>query len=234
MMIRAFLTIFTLLFVCGAALANDPDLPRITVFGTSTTMVTPDVLTWNLTVKNTGLDLEDVADDHNKIVKKVLDTLKKKKVAEKEIQTERMQFGDNIDLRTREKLGYYASTSVSFKLKDFSKYKSLWMDLARIDSVGIRSVNYDHSKRIQYQDETRRNALLAAREKAEMLANTLGSKIGEPLLIEEDGDVIVRTGNTSNDVRFLGSGDSSDILAPGKIPIRIRVKASFRLVNPVQ
>ncbi|MBN2317603.1 MAG: SIMPL domain-containing protein [Acidobacteria bacterium] len=231
-MIRTFFTILMLLLVCSAASADDPDLPQIAVFGTATTMVTPDTLVWSLNVKNIDLDLEDAADEHNKLVKKVLSTLKKRGVSEKDIQTARMQFGDNIDLATRSKSGYYASTEVSFKTKDFSKYTSLWMDLAQTENVSIQNVTYDHSNRIQYQNETRRNALLAARTKAEMLANTLGSKIGEPLLIEEDQSM--QYPSTLNSVRSLGVEDSSEVLAPGEIPIRARVKASFRLINPAQ
>ena len=106
------------------------------------------------------------------------------------------------------------------------------MGLARIEGVGIQSVNYDLSDRIQYQDETRRNALLAAWKKADTLAKTLGSGIGAPLLIEEDASAYPSYLNTVNDARFSGNIDNSEILAPGKIPIRVRVKASFRLINP--
>jgi uncharacterized protein YggE len=231
-MVKTFLTVFSLFLACGTAPAADMDLPQVTVFGTATTMVTPNILTWNLTVRNIGLDLEDVANRHTEIVQTVLEILKKQGVAEEEIQTARMQFGDNIDRVTREKTGYYASTDIVFRIQDFTKYKSLWMGLARIENVGIQSVNYDHSNRIRFQDETRRNALLAARTKAETLAKTLGSGIGAPLLIEEDASAYPSYMTTVNDVRFSGNIDNSEILAPGKIPIRVRVKASFRLINP--
>ena len=61
-MIKKLLPITALFLLCGTLSANDMDLPRITVFGTATTMVAPDILSWNLTVKNIGLDLENVAD----------------------------------------------------------------------------------------------------------------------------------------------------------------------------
>ena len=148
------LPLIVLLIACGTTAADDMDLPRITVFGTATTMVTPDTLIWNLTVKNIDMDLEDAAEEHTEIVKKVLSILKKRGIEEKEIQTARMQFGDNIDLESRLKSGYYASTTIAFKSNDFSKYKSLWMDLAQIETISIQTVNYDHSNRIQVFRQT--------------------------------------------------------------------------------
>ena len=96
----------------------------------------------------------------------------------------------------------------------------------------MQRINYDRSNRIQLQDETRRNSLPAAGTKAGTLAKTLGSGIRAPLLIEEDASAYPSYLNTVNDVRFSCKIDNSEILAPGKIPIRVRVKASFRLINP--
>jgi uncharacterized protein YggE len=133
------------------------------------------------------------------------------------------------------KEGYYASTDISFKFKDFDKYKSLWIGLSKIAHLEVWGVYYDHSKRIEYQNKTRKKALLAAKEKAEVLAKTLGSEIGEPLLIEEDlsiSETWRSRSALSNVLEVADKGSSGgDVLSPGKIPIKIRVKTTFRLIT---
>ena len=57
------------------ALAHDTALPNVTVYGTATTEVTPDLMNWHLTVTNKGKDLAPVADNHSGIVASVLKLL---------------------------------------------------------------------------------------------------------------------------------------------------------------
>ena len=90
-------------------------------------------------------------------------------------------------------------------------------------------------KRIDSQNSTRQKAVLAAKEKATALAKTLGSRIREPLLVEEDrapradlsSNVVFNNISTVSD----DGADASESLAPGKISIRVRVKISFRLIT---
>ena len=119
-------------------------------------------------------------------------------------------------------------------ITELEKYASLWAALAAIDSVSIDRVYYDHSKRIEHQNETRQQALLAARAKAKALAETLGSQIGEPLIIEDNSrfrdDLVSPTYSSTRGVTDNDSGDGYGI-ALGRIPIRMRVKATFRLIT---
>jgi hypothetical protein len=223
--------------LASTALAHDNPLPNVTVYGTATTEVTPDLMNWQLTVTNKGQDLASVADDHGGIVAGVLKLLKDNGIDEQKVQTARMEFGENWEYRnnSRVKEGYYASTSVSFEVSNFDLYRSLWTGLAQIKNVSIDFVGYDHSKRIDYQNETRIKALKAAKEKAKALAETLGSDIGEPLLIEEDAgsQSMYPVPTYSNSLSSVESTDGgSEGIAKGKIPIKIRVKASFRLITP--
>jgi uncharacterized protein YggE len=57
--------------------ADDAELPLITVFGTATTEITPDLMIWITNIKNKGADLEVVAEEHAKIVKSVLKNLER-------------------------------------------------------------------------------------------------------------------------------------------------------------
>jgi hypothetical protein len=149
-----------------------------------------------------------------------------------------MEFGENWEDRGRSRVkeGYFASTRISFRTSDLGTYKPLWLGLADVSGVTVEGVYYDHSKRIDFQNETRRKALLAAKQKAADLAKTLGSEIAEPLRIEEDLSVNEgwqgATSNISNRTTVEEKeGAEQEPLAPGTIPIRTRVKVIFRLVT---
>ncbi len=221
------------LLFCTALYAEDIDLPHVMVSGTATMEVPPDEMIWSLDVKNEGADLPAVAEEHSKIVGEVLQFLNTQMLPKESIQTSRMEFGVGwrFEDRSRIKDGYYSSTHISFKLKAFDKYRKLWIGLSKFSSVSVTDVSYDSSKRIEYQNEARKKALLAARKKAESLARTLGSEIGEPLMIEEDfPGSSWHPGNATIEVPW-SEANSGGLLALGSIPIQTTVKVAFRLIT---
>ena len=222
-----------------SAYADEPPFPRITVYGTATIEVVPDQMVWSLRVENKGSALKAVASEHTKSVQQVLEFLKKSKVDPKALQTSRMQFAENWEYRSsaRAREGYVASTEISFKTSDLELYEQLWQGLADISAVSVQGITYDHTKRIDFQNQTREKAILAAKEKAAASAKTLGAEIGAPLLLEEDLSASegwqMSTSNVAlNNLRVAGGEERSPLeaLAPGTIPISIRVKAAFQLL----
>ena len=226
-----------LIFLCSYAMADQSDLPRITVTGTAKKMVVPDRMTWSISVHNKGLVLKDVAARHASLVGDILRFLKEIKIEEDHIQTSRMQFSENWVYRnnTRLKEGYFAYTDISFKLTDMDAYNPIWMGLAEKRDVSVRNVAFEISDRTSYQDDARKEALLAAKEKAEAMAKVLGTDIGEPLLIAEDLSVSEphwRKEAHSNVLSFAEqAGSNKRSVAPGQIPIFVRIKVDFRLIN---
>ncbi len=217
--------------------ADDTDPPRVTVFGTAKLEVVPDILNRSMQVKNTGPDVAEVAKVNAESVKSVLAFLKEQKLPEESIQTSGMQFGENWIYKNRERVkdGFEASTDISFKLTELDKYKDYWVGIPRLPNVFLNGVSFDTSKRIEHRNATRKKALLAAREKAQALAETLGSSIGKPLYIEEVADTFasLTSNNTFNIAANVadaeGEASGGDSLAPGRIPITMRVKVSFLL-----
>src|SRR5262245_20694775 len=181
--------LLSVLILCSnPAWADELQTPHVTAFGTAVTEVVPDKMIWSLRVETRGQSLENVADKHSQTVQTVLDFLKKEGIEEKAMQTSRMELGENWEYQANSRIrnGYIASTEISFKLTDLNAYERLWKGLAKIPSVSVQGVSYDHTKRIQYQNETRQKAILAARDKADSMARVLGAEVGDPLLIEDD------------------------------------------------
>ncbi|MEW6368844.1 MAG: SIMPL domain-containing protein [Acidobacteriota bacterium] len=232
-------TVLVSLALTAALHAAENELPQVTVFGTATTQVTPDQMDWHLRVNNKGPKLPGVAEQHTTIVQQVMTLLKQCGIKDSDAQMSQMEFGENWEYRGESSVreGYFASTRISFRTREMATYRPLWLGLAEIPSLSVEGVNYDHSKRIEYRNETRRKALLAAKEKAADMARTLGSEIAEPLRIEED--LSVSEGgwpgrNYASNTMAVEPGESTDpdaVLVPGMVPIQARVKVSFRLVT---
>ncbi len=232
---RSILALALLMAFAEARAEEGLETPHITVNGTATLQVVPNQMLWQLNVRNVAPASTAAAEIHGTIVGKLMAFLKQSQIPAETIQTSRMQLGENWNYKMGERIqdGYAASTDVQFKLADFTKYVLLWMGLSAIQGVQIRDVLLDHSDRINYQNEARTKAVLAARDKARALAETIGVQLGAPLLLEED--LSVAEGYrvpTSNIVVAQVSPDRMDesSLAPGTIPVRARVKASFRIL----
>ena len=229
---KATLLLSTLMFtVLKSSAAENP--PHVTVYGTATTSVAIDEMNWKIRISHKNPSLEEVAKAHNSTVKEVLDFLMENELPEHCIQTSGMEFGEHFissKLKGRVRDGYQASSSIKFKVTDLSKYKDLWSGISRMKNVSLNGITYDNSKRIKHQNETRKKALLAAKEKAETLAITLDSEIGKPLFIEEE-----RFGYSRNNFNNVYATNEqaviNDAFAPGQIPITVQIKASFSLVT---
>ena len=85
-----------------------------------------------------------------------------------------------------------------------------------------------------------KKALLAAKVKAEQMAETLNAKVGDILSINEDFEALESSRSKSpyntllNAVAAIPNGleNPENVLTPGTIPILIRVKTTFRIVPP--
>jgi uncharacterized protein YggE len=238
-MIHRRILLLALLLVVSTAAADELDPHHATVYGTATLEVAPNQMKWSLNVRNTNPNSTGAAADHTQMVAAVMTFLKESAVPAEKIQTSRMQLGENWNhergMRVRE--GYFASTDVSFTLADFDKYAAVWIGLSGLSGVTVQGIDMDHTDRIRFQNEARTKAVRAARDKAQGIAEALGVTLGEPLIVDEDLSVSedLRTPfpALTNAVSPVGEPASiGESLAPGTIPIKVRVRAVFRLLTP--
>ena len=226
-----------LIIICTSAGAAELSPRPITTLGTATIQVVPDKMVWRLQVKT--LHPEDPARsaaEHQKQVALVLDKLQGFGIDKELIQTSGMRLGEDWDTahRQRKFLGYEATTGITFTLKDFSRYERIWIELSRVSGLAILGVNLDHSDRISFQDRARVDAVKAARRKAADMAEALEVKLGPPLEVEE-----IQSGSSGpwpamkmmqNSVsEMAGGGGLEPSLAPGKIPVTVKVRCVFEL-----
>ncbi|MEX0289625.1 MAG: SIMPL domain-containing protein [Puniceicoccaceae bacterium] len=217
--------------------------PHISVFGTAETKATPDQLIWSLTIKTPGGLVEKLAPLHLEQVAEVLKYIEGEEVVEGSIKTANMRITENWVYRNNSRLmeGYYALTSISFLSEKLEDYVKHWTALSKFKNLTVNNVFFDVSDRIEIQKATRKQAIEAAKEKAEEMANILGVNLREPLMLEEFyGGFDQSSGFAMN--RSMGGSEvfelspftvNTDItegsMAPGKESIVMRVKLVYRI-----
>ncbi len=207
--------------------------PHVTAYGTATLEVTPDEMIWSLKVTNRGPGIGKLAKQHSNIVLSVLSFIGKSGVAKEETQTSMMQFGENWEHQNGRRIqdGYFASSRVTFKLTDFTKYQQLWTGLSKI-KVSIQNIGYGYSKRIEVRDKARIDALLVAKKKAHIMAKTLNVALGYPLVIEDTPSFVEpRRSNMlmASEAGYRSESQDAGGFALGKILIKSNVKVVYQL-----
>lgn len=233
---RFFLIVFVYLITNSSLDANEGNVPFITVYGEAKEMVTPDQMSWYLVVRNRGKSLTILAKEHSAINKKLSSFLLKSGIEENKIQFSSMELRENFVYRQGSQIrdGYIATSAITFKTIDLKKYESLWFGLAKINKVTIQNVVYELSDKTAYVNRIRSVALLDAKNKAESMAATLDSEVGEPLIIEEgfSGDSARFQGRSALKMEaMIDSSAQQSMSMPGLIPVRVVAKVTFRLLK---
>ena len=206
--------------------------PAIEVFGTAIIKVVPDKMNWSVNVQVDMDDVKDAKYQHDKSVSKVLNILEEEGIPSKDIQTSGVRINKRLNPYGNEKK-YGVSNNIWFTVSDIEKYDRLSEKLTDIDDVYINNITLESTKAIETREQARTDALIAAKDKAEKMAETLGMSIGEPLLIQEQtssyyypvlGNVMTPT---SGQLDYQTGGTFSE----GTISITAKVMVTFKLVS---
>ncbi|MGJ8638786.1 MAG: SIMPL domain-containing protein [Opitutaceae bacterium] len=234
---KKILILITALVTAAIVGASEIEVPHVSVHGTAQIEVIPDLMKWKLTVETKGTDVQKLAEEHDRQVSVLLKFLKEEGIEEQKINTTRINFQENWEYKNKSRIkeGYIAATEIAFELTELDKYRTFWIGLSKVRGVRINSTHFDTTKRIDLQNESRLKALAEAKKKAISLTNALGSKIAEPLLIEEDlsvGQSSSRNAITNNLRQVASSsGTSNASLSLGTVSVSSRVLVKFRITE---
>lgn len=226
--------IFALVILIPSVVSAHEELlrPSISVEGSAVKEVSPDRVIWQLSLRSEGKKTDELAVQHAKKLSALLDYLNKQGIKKDKIQTDYMQFSENwnYDNGKRFKQGYFASSSLSFQ-SDIKSYTTLWTGLATQDGVSVNGSSFDIENRIPIQVEVRNLALKAAKEKAESMTKVLGVKMGKPLFIEDQSytDDVREPQQEKMLMRMSSADTGGEIVAPGQLEVRMRVRVIFAL-----
>ncbi|HEY9001451.1 MAG TPA: SIMPL domain-containing protein [Mucilaginibacter sp.] len=166
-----------------SAFAQNVDLRRkIEVTGIAEKEVTPDII-------NVTISLQEYLDGKKKITINQLENQLENAVKSAGIVKEDFTISNvsawNNTLQKKKNPDFLASKQYSIRFHDLNKFNEI---LGQIDPKGIQSTyveSYDYSKMPQLKQELKIQALLAAKEKATYLLNSINEKVGRPINITE-------------------------------------------------
>lgn len=226
---------FTLaiLTVMTTAFAQEKPVPLINVNGEHTIKVEPDGATVNFMISSTNLVLKTAKSENDAIVSKAISYLKAQKIAENDMRT------TNVDLQPYNEYVkdekpiqmFRAQQSITFKVKDLTKLTDLLSGLVDLGVNNIQNLQFTSTKMNVLQDEARAKAMLDAKQKATILAEALGQKVGNAFMINDNTSsggyppVVFRAYAKSADM----AGSEQAPIASGEIEIKANVQVSFIL-----
>lgn len=221
-----------LALITSVSLAYSQEKPLVHVNGEHTIMVTPDEAEVNFTVLTNHKNLQEAKKINDAIMAKAIAYLKSQKIAEKDIRTTRVSLNPYNEYE-KEKLVpmFRASQSVSFQVTDLDKIAVLLSGLVDQGVNNIQNVEFKSSRMPQLQNEARSKAVADARQKAAILAEAAGVKLGAPFVIHDN--TVSNTNPRPMAMYKLEASmaDSESPIANGEIEVTSRVNISFLLAN---
>ncbi|HLU51433.1 MAG TPA: SIMPL domain-containing protein [Flavobacteriaceae bacterium] len=203
--------------------------PVISVTGEGIVKIVPDQVIINLTIENTGDDLIKVKAENDKSVDAVIKQLKQSGIADKDIQTKRVDMGKNYDYNTKQ-YQFRATQSITVLLRNLDKYESLVSNLLTHGLNRIDGIQFGSSKMDELMSEARVKAVQNAKKKAEEYAGALAQKVGKAVQIQEPGQgynpPILRMAKM--ETAYDGGGQQT--LAPGEMEVSVQVIVVFELL----
>jgi len=222
---------FLALFICFASANAQENQKYINVNGTSELILSADQITFSVQINIIDESIEESKKTNDKHLNELLTILKNIEINTNDIELSPITLGKNYEYIGREKKqkGFYTKVNVSFLLEDLSKYYELTNKLSSSNAFEIVNSSYSISDYELQHKLAYEKALIAAKEKAEYMAKTLGLKLRDVLEIEEN-NYWQSYPNPLNTVTIENS-QSGNI--SGKVTIRRSVRVKFA-INKVE
>ncbi len=151
----------------------------ISINATGTAELPADIIYFNITVNARGDSPQSAYRLHKEREKVLVQLLDKHRIKEENIYFEPVAISRdrNSNRYPREKEGFQTSQSVSLKLKDFDAYEKIQVALIEEGFDRFRG-NFSSTKLKEGKDRALKEAVAAARERAELIAAENGLKLG--------------------------------------------------------
>lgn len=239
------------LVICAVTLAMAPaaraqEDGRISVSGDADVRVVPDEVVLTLGVETDDLDLSQAKAENDARVSAVLGAATGAGIPENLIRTDYLGIEPRYRFDGPERifLGYWVQKSIALTLRDVDGFEDLLSAVLEAGANYVHGIQFRTTELRAHRDRARSLALVAAREKAEMMAAELGHSVGETIVIRED-----RTGWWSSYGGWWGGGrgaymaqnvvqnapgggmSAEGVTAPGQISVTARVTVTFELVQ---
>ncbi len=244
------IALLAVVFLTLAGCATAPDqravveesvIRTISVSGTGTVKVAPDIATFSVGISETAQTTAAAQQMVNVKMNQILDILKKNGIEAKDMTTNYLTLRpEYVWTDGKQQLtGQRASQQVSVTLrgldKDSTKLSTLVDQLGVVTGIEFSSVRFDRQDKTQAYDEARELAVRKAVDKAGIYAQSAGMSVSTPLSISEQNDVsYALTRNTlavpkAAMMEASGSADYASELPTGELEISCTIYMMFEM-----
>jgi uncharacterized protein YggE len=240
MKIKCFWVLSVLIIVFVLSCNNDKqNQSTISVYGTGTVSVQPDVIHMSITLSNVAQTTKRAQEEVSKMVRQTMKILKDANIKDKNINTASLTFSSEYEYTSRRILiGQRAQQNITFSIEDITddnEKVSLIIDqLIQINGIELNQVNYSVKNNTEYYVKSRELAYQKAVEKANQYAELSKLKIIKVLSISDQGTQHVSPMNNQfkrqmADELSAAAADSSTLLPIGELEISTSILAVFLL-----
>lgn len=234
-----------MLSIATIAFGQYVQVPKISATGVARTFVVPDTLSWSVEVRFVAPRPADAIARASEVARAVETYLVGLDIPRSKVQTSNVSISvhNKRDGDQWIKDGHEATIDLGFELNDLALYGAILQKLSEFSEVSISETAWSYSRQIEVLEQTRDEALRAARRKAERMAAVLNARIGAPILIADEGSSVGSysfraassyTGNYAGIPDGEDDGETGIIPAQGRIPVRARVEVQFELISTRQ
>jgi uncharacterized protein len=212
----------------------------ISVFGTGTVSVQPDIMQMSITLSNVAQTTKEAQEEVSKMVKQALSILKEAKIEDKNINTASLNFSSEYEYTNKRTLiGQRAQQTITFSIENITNdvEKSSWIidQLIQINGIELNQVNYSVKNTTEYYIRSRELAYQKALEKANQYAELSNNKVIKVLSISDQGTQQVSPmsnmfRNRLADEMSAAGGDGSTILPIGELEITTNILVMFLII----
>jgi uncharacterized protein YggE len=174
--------LLTLVLALAACASNANQGPSLTVTGSGTVYLTPDIAYVSIGVHTEGSDVAQAVESNNTLAQAVVDALRNSGIDAKDLQTSNFSVYSTTqtDQLTGKPTGtnYSVDNSVSVTVRDLSKLASLLDTAVHAGANNINSVSFDVADNTTALSQARQKAMQNASALAAELSKTAGLQLG--------------------------------------------------------
>lgn len=205
----------------------------ITVSGEEKMTATPDIAEIRYSVYTQEKDAKSCQTTNAQDVDAVLSLLKGKGIDEKDIKTSNVGLNPIYDWNNGRKItGYEMTTEIVVSSVPIDEAGTIISDSVNAGINSIDSVQYQCSNFDELYEDALKNAITAARKKADLMAEAGGKKVVAMTQVQELSSSDQAVAYASNNMKQMAEMDSADTgasLMPGQVEVEAEVSVTFSI-----
>lgn len=222
------------LLIASLPATADNEVQTVSVTGNGVVNALPDRATVRMSIVSRDKQLDVAQAATAKVTAAILALTDELDIERSKVDTTgatvRPDYRWNRDTEQQELLGYFAERQMTIKVDDLD---SVGIVVERAIAAGVNQVSppqLESSRRDELHREALALAAKDARANAEVLAETLGAELGEPISIS-DGSAASRPPNPQFRMAAAMESDSAETYNAGDLTFTATVTVVFELVN---